>query len=277
MEQNYKRSFKTNRRSASLFVHNVGLQRCCANYRWGPGVRDHFLIHHVVAGRGAYSAGGVTYPVEAGETFLAYPDISITYCADAEHPWEYLWVGFSGNDARLLLSQTDFTPETPVIRTGNGERMRKLLLQIYASRGNRPHEAAGMTGRLYLFLAFLMEQSVRLHAQETTAALATRAAEFMNESFAHAVTVEDVARFVGVSRSWLYRSFIKQFSVSPSRYLTELRLSRAALLLQQNQTNVAETSCSVGYLDPEYFSRAFHARYGCPPREYARQFRENQP
>ena len=273
MRNLYKRSFKARLRGASLFVHNVGLQRCEPNYRWGPGVRDHFLIHHVVEGKGEYTAAGVTHMVEAGQTFLAFPNTLITYAADAQTPWEYLWVGFDGSDARLLLSQTDFSPAQPVIRIEGGDRMRKLLLQIYASRGNRPAEAASMTGRLYLFLAYLVEQATRPAQAETTDTVALRAAEFMEQSFAHPLQVEEVARFVGVSRSWLFRCFERRFSVSPSRYLAELRLARAALLLQTTQMNVAQVSFSVGYEDPEYFARVFRARFGCPPRTYALRLR----
>ena len=46
MNQNYKNSYKvTEKELVSLSVYNVGFQKCDALYQWGPGIRDHYLIH----------------------------------------------------------------------------------------------------------------------------------------------------------------------------------------------------------------------------------------
>lgn len=61
MEERYKFSNKVKDRAMmSLMVVNVGRQRCAPLYTWGPGVRDHFLIHYISRGRGRYSFAGRT-------------------------------------------------------------------------------------------------------------------------------------------------------------------------------------------------------------------------
>ena len=50
---NYKNSYKaTKKELVSLSVYNVGYQKCDSLYQWGPGVRDHYLIHYVISGCG---------------------------------------------------------------------------------------------------------------------------------------------------------------------------------------------------------------------------------
>ena len=49
--QSYKQEITDN---VSLAVFNCGLQSCAPNHSWGPGVRDHFLIHFVLSGKGKY-------------------------------------------------------------------------------------------------------------------------------------------------------------------------------------------------------------------------------
>ena len=121
----------------SLMVVNVGRQRCAPLYTWGPGVRDHFLIHYISRGRGRYSFAGRTEELCAGDVFLAYPDTEISYQADAEDPWTYEWVGFTGLDAPLLVDATDFTPEQRVLRgLSCGEELAKHLRRINSAFGN---------------------------------------------------------------------------------------------------------------------------------------------
>ena len=46
----YKQSFKQNyTNNIELSIFNCGLERCAPGQTWGPGIRDHYLIHLVVA------------------------------------------------------------------------------------------------------------------------------------------------------------------------------------------------------------------------------------
>ena len=50
MSENYKNSYKaTDKELVSLSVYNVGCQRCDPGYQWGPGIRDHYLIHYIIS------------------------------------------------------------------------------------------------------------------------------------------------------------------------------------------------------------------------------------
>lgn len=52
MNQNYKNSYKvTEKELVSLSVYNVGFQKCDPLYQWGPGIRDHYLIHYIIPER----------------------------------------------------------------------------------------------------------------------------------------------------------------------------------------------------------------------------------
>ena len=138
MAKNYKNSYKvTEKELVSLSVYNVGFQKCDALYQWGPGIRDHYLIHYIISGSGCYKVHGQTFLLHAGDTFLVYPNTEVLYFADESDPWEYAWVGFTGSDASMILKATDFTPEAPFIRnTPLGSDIHRQLLHIYDARGN---------------------------------------------------------------------------------------------------------------------------------------------
>ena len=93
----YKQSFKQNyTNNIELSIFNCGLERCAPGQTWGPGIRDHYLIHLVVSGKGTFEVGGKTFEVVPGDLFFARPSQLIRYSADEQQPWEYSWVGFNG-------------------------------------------------------------------------------------------------------------------------------------------------------------------------------------
>ncbi len=59
--------------NVELSIFNCGLQSCENGYSWGPGVRDHYLIHYVASGKGTYVVSGVTYEVKSGDLFWPSP------------------------------------------------------------------------------------------------------------------------------------------------------------------------------------------------------------
>ncbi len=79
----FKYSYKTKlRENLGLTVYNCGFQKCTPGYSWGPGYRDHFLIHYVVSGKGVYAMDGKQYEIRAGDAFYCTPNRSIHYWAD---------------------------------------------------------------------------------------------------------------------------------------------------------------------------------------------------
>ena len=85
-----------------LVVYHVGAEKCEPGHFWS-GVRDHFLIHYVLSGKGIFTFDGSTYQLSGGQGFLICPNILSFYQADLDEPWEYCWVGFHGRQAEKYL------------------------------------------------------------------------------------------------------------------------------------------------------------------------------
>ena len=164
MSDSYKHSYKVGEDLLnSLSVYNVGYQKCEPEYQWGPGVRDHYCIHHVLSGSGYYSYGDNVWRLEAGDTFIIFPGEEVEYYADRNEPWEYAWAGFMGTDAGSIIRSTEFTRETPYIRKGKipGDKIKTGLEHIYEVKGNTYEATVAMAGALYSLLAVFMHYSGR--------------------------------------------------------------------------------------------------------------------
>ena len=81
MNDQYKNSYKaTAKELVSLSVYNVGYQLCDAGYQWGPGIRDHYLIHYIISGKGTYEVHHEVHSLSAGDAFTSYGFTSFARC-----------------------------------------------------------------------------------------------------------------------------------------------------------------------------------------------------
>ena len=270
MNQNYKNSYKvTEKELVSLSVYNVGFQKCDPLYQWGPGIRDHYLIHYIISGKGYYKLHGQLFTLRAGDAFLVYPNTEVLYYADEGDPWEYAWVGFTGSDASMILKATDFSSEAPVIyQTSLGDAIHRQILHIYDARGNEFEHAVEMTGRLYTMLALFMHASTKQEIQNTANSYVQKGVEYISSNYSYNITIEDIADYVGLSRSHLFRSFEAVLGQSPKEFLTDFRMKQACYLLEHTDLSITAVANSVGFDNGLYFSKTFHKLKGMSPKEY---------
>lgn len=254
----------------ALSVYNVGRQKCTRGYAWGPGIRDHFVIHYVTAGTGTYTAGGKTRTLRAGDVFLIYPDTEVHYRADLHDPWTYEWVGFAGSDARDILNATDFTPEEPVLcGPAYGQEIQAGLRRINADFGHSFAQAVAMTGHLYGLLALLAANRTGPdYRPDHDAELVRRVIAYIDQWYSYPISVEDMAAYAGVSRSTLFRVFTRHLGCSPKEYLERCRIRKASHLLRSSSLTIGAISVSVGYDNGLYFSKAYKKITGMTPTQY---------
>lgn len=267
----FRRSFKLSvHNSLGLAVYSCGVQRCGARHSWGPAVRDHYLIHYIVSGRGTFLSHGKNYSLSAGDGFLVEPSNVVYYVADENEPWEYCWVGFNGSDAKRLMGQTGLLNEGPVFHFDRDDRLQSLLMKICNTSGSGPSAEARMESGLLLFLSELMDlfgEPEALHPSGFE--YVQKAIKFIEYNYSSNIDINDVAASAGISRSHLYRLFMQHISMPPNEYLMRFRISKGAELLESSRLSVGEVAYSTGFSDQLYFSRVFKKYMGIPPSKYA--------
>ena len=90
-----------------------GVEACAPGHSFGPAVREYFLLHYVVRGKGIFRRGKREYTLQAGEIFVIRPGEVTYYEADMRDPWEYMWAGFDCAPPFAALLEQD----VPVLMT----------------------------------------------------------------------------------------------------------------------------------------------------------------
>ena len=80
---------------------------------------------------------------------------------------------------------------------------------------------------------------------------------------------------LGISRTLLFTKIKAWTNFTPNEFIQEIRMKRAAQLLEKGSLNISEISYMVGFKNPKYFSKCFQKKFGLSPSAYIAKFSEN--
>jgi len=175
--------------------------------------------------------------------------------------------------APLLDRPDSLHTETPKIECGGGKLLAEFLPLLFESLPDLAAAQAGSAARALIELiatAFNGADFAERDAPEVAArAIALKAQAHVKANLSsHALSPDDVAAALGISRSALYRLFKESGGVA--LYIREQRLRRcfADLVSRRGaRMQVAEIAWRAGFADPAHFSRLFKERFGCTPTD----------
>lgn len=95
-----------------------------------------------------------------------------------------------------------------------------------------------------------------------------KAKNYINENYKRKITIDDLAKISGFSRSHFRRLFTKHYEMPPSDYITMVRIDRAKTMLKSKLFTLDEIAEECGFSNEYYFSQVFKKIIGCSPRKY---------
>lgn len=259
------------RADPDIHLQYWGREECVPGHAVGPLVRDVYKIHFIHKGSGMVQVGEHTYTLGAGEAFLIYPDVLTYYVADQSTPWVYSWIAFHGEQVSSVLSRTRLTPEQPVFPMD-----LRFMPGMYDMLTEASGQVAGsdlqIQALMYGFLSVLMETvpyaTERISIPRKQDVYILEGIEFIHAHFHEAISVQDIAAYLGLDRKYFSTIFREAAGVPPQQYLLQFRMDKACELLKKKQYSVGEVARSVGYQDALLFSRMFKKVKGTAPKHY---------
>lgn len=255
-----------------LNMYQCGYEDCTPGHSYGPAVRDHFLIHYILDGKGSFQSNGQTYFLEKGQGFLICPGKVTFYQADTTTPWRYAWVGFHGTKAEQYLKHAGLTFETPIFTCGHDEYITHCFQQMVETLKLKNGREIRLLGLLYLFLSQLIETNSPgpfLYDKETRREFYIRkTVEYIQTNYSRKITIAEIAHYIGLDRSYLSALFKEWFQVSLQQFLIHYRMDKACSLMQDSRLPIGDIARSVGYEDPLQFSKTFRKVKGGSPKTF---------
>ncbi|MBO3319477.1 MAG: AraC family transcriptional regulator [Clostridium perfringens] len=253
-------------------VDECGIEQGIPGLGYNYEVLKNAVIHYVTKGYGTFKFNGKVYNLKQGDIFILLKGMQVEYVASIDDPWEYYWIGFSGSNANEYLNRTSITNSCVANCEENSKIPQIILNMCEISKTYNPSRSDDilLLKELYSLLYALIEEFPKPfeYKDKELHTYIQDSLNFINSNYMHSITVQEIADYVNLSRSYLYKMFIKNLGISPQRYLINLRMYKATFLLKGTKLPIGEVASSVGYSDSLLFSKTFSKHFSMSPLNY---------
>ena len=260
--------------SKDLYLVSCGWEKCGATHSYGPAVRNYYMLHFILKGQGHYYLNNKHYKLNENQCFLTEPGTVTLYKAEPTNPWTYTWICFNGDYVPHLLKQSNLNTDNPIINLSCNQTIYEIIKEMLSYHQLTPANECYLQSKLYLIFAKLHEalQSVYDKVELNNNFYVTKAIEYIEKNTFTNLSVNDIARYLNISRSHLYALFKQELNTSPQQFLTNAKIANARELLSKTKIPIYSVALSCGYKNAFAFSRAFKQVTNISPREYRQHY-----
>ena len=166
-----------------------------------------------------------------------------------------------------VFEKAGFSDKTPIARVG--KNVENAIDKIIAAVKSGDEPQLRLVACAYEFLDELVKSSgYRNEYKNDGKRYVENSIGYIHRYIYKKVTVEELAEWVCVDRSYLTSLFKKYMNVSPKQYILKTKMKTACEYLESTDYDVGQIAGSVGYDDLFVFSRAFKRTMGISPTEY---------
>lgn len=119
--------------------------------------------------------------------------------------------------------------------------------------------------RLCELLSYINSQILRHNYNENTIVSIKK---YLDMNFSKCITLDDLSKTFYLHPVYLQRKFKQEYDVSPTDYITRLRINHAKDYLISTNLSIEEISYKTGFSTPSYFIRVFKKFEHCTPHQY---------
>ena len=253
--------------SKVLNLYYGGWEICCPMHTFGPAIRQHYLIHYVTRGKGRLWMNDTCYVIEKDTMFLIRPGITCVYQADKDDPWEYCWICIDGYDVENMLNNSGFDKVNLLFFDKSNGEVRDAMLNFIFYFSKYKNNEYMLLSRLYNIFGHM---KIQMKKQQAKSIHVERAIDYIYENYSKNISVTDIAEYLGIDRTYLYRLFKEEYNMSPQKYLLNFRLKTAMNKLEGGNMSIADIAYNCGFNDASAFCHQFKKVYKDTPLNYRR-------
>ena len=235
-----------------------GEHLCDKSHGFGPAIREFYLFHYVISGKGTFTSKNGTYNLSKGDIFIIRPYETNYYVADSINPWHYCWIGFESD------IKCSFFVDRDILKMPECEG---VFMDMIKSDRLKKSKELYLCGKIYELLSIINEH-IETEVKETTLKYVTKAKDYIASNYVGNLSVESISNYLNLDRSYFSTVFKKHEGRSPQQYIVDLRLQKAAELILNHGYKPGEAALNSGYTDIFNFSRMFKRKFGVAPSKY---------
>lgn len=260
-----------------IFLIFCGVETCLPGYEYHCGDRTGYHLHVILSGKGILNVNGVQQSLHHGQMFVTKFGEETWYRADEKDPWTYCWMSFDGHKAAAYLDRAGLA--NGINSRNCGTDPSRFYIYVKDILDHPEMGIANDLRHLALLLEFLAlaiasseknDAASRHEIAYNANVYVAKAEAYIRFNFSN-VQISDVARNIGINRSYLAKIFKNKKGISPQEYLMQCKLDYARKLLLETDAQIQDIAKRVGYDNLLTFSKIFKSKFGLSPKNYREQ------
>lgn len=257
----------------SLYLTDMGFfPNAKHHYRERLEGADEAILIYCMDGKGVIKLETGDVKLEKGMAFTIAPSVAHQYYADATNPWSILWLHFKGeNLGQFPIFEKEVKPVL-LASVEENEMIQKYFMRLFEIAENG-HTLGNMICLSQLLMTVISE--IYFFERESEMSKVDRnltgAINYMYDHLYEELTLDDVATYMGLSKSYVNLIFKTHTKRAPLEFFTHLKIQQACKYLRLTPMYIYEISSKLGYEDQYYFSRIFKKVMGISPKNYRKQ------
>lgn len=242
-----------------------------------PFLVEHTILAYVTCGTGSIKLGTGMHSIAPGTLFVLFPGTCANFTGMGAQPCSAMWMELSGSAAVDILQQAGLTPSRPTLTLPESDSKTAALFAALTDT-QCDHSALRAAGLAMETLDQLMQDTPypsQLKIANLQRYYVDKSIRYIQCKYPQDISVEDVAEYCGLNRSYLGKLFRDATGMTTQEYLIRHRMQVACTYLERGAASIATIARSVGYPNQLHFSRAFHKVFGIPPREWQKRNRKS--
>ncbi|BBI31298.1 hypothetical protein KCTCHS21_06970 [Cohnella abietis] len=233
-----------------------------------------YQVIFVSKGKGRIEINGEVHLAEAGKTFFLQKGKKVQITSNAQEPLEFYEIAYSyksryqTNGTWQLYKEEGITfPIEGEVYIGNHSQALHLFEQLYVSAQEQEDLRQYRQKSLFMEFIYIVLKGISEQQHDIVKGM-EHTFNYLKTHYMEMISLDFLAEMAGFSPSYYSRLFKKIKGVSPTTYITKLRIERAKELLVLSNSSYQDIAQSVGYKEESYFSRMFKKETGHSPAHY---------
>lgn len=270
LSQDVRRLLESHPLTSRLHPTHFGISKNERGICSRPNGTDTHILILCIGGHGILSVNDKKYDFSSNNLLLIPAGCPHEYGSFPGESWSIYWTHFSGTDSELYFSHI----MKKIIPIPYSDSIFNKALAIFLDYHTCIYnnittrsliKASQLLGYLLSFLFYSDALEARTEYGKRGI---EKALEMMNEKVEYSVTLQELAKYSGLSKPHFSFLFKKHTGFAPIEYFNMLKIRHACNYLESPDMNIGEISERIGIDNQHYFSRLFSKIMGVSPRDY---------
>jgi len=231
------------------------------------GEKEFVIWQYTISGKGILRYQGREYELKPGFAMLVHiPHNHQYFYRENVEPWNFIYLCLNGSEVIRISTWIEGKLGPLLDHRKNHKSLNIASEIIWGGKIKTAQDASSYAYKVIMGL--LDDLSDYIEKEDRKPDFIRKVSEFCIKNLNAPIDVDKMAEIAGFSRYHFSRLFEKHKGISPAKFLRELRLKRAIILLQTELLEIKEIAERCGFSSSSYFCRAFQKHFGVSPDAY---------